>query len=597
MMASGLSRRPIAEVDLGSQTTTFVRVRLLGFTARALLARLRRPLAIPERVFSAMRGVRSERLLIAPQDIRTADPIAAEHIYAGHFSLAGKIVSTHGHSPFSVVAPSLGWSEALHGFGWLRHLRAADTALSRANAHALVEDWLNLDARGAKTMDRHVARDPRVASRRLISWLSQSPIILENADHVFYRRFVRAIEAHAAALERALGEGLEADARLTAIIACAHAGLCLEGAAALLRRATVLLSRELRDQILRDGGHISRNPRVLVELLVDLLPTRQAFVARGITAPEQLLNAIDRMTPMLRMFRHGDGALAAFNGMGVSEPETLATLLAHGDVGGAAVLDAPYSGYQRLEANGAVVIADVGAPPPWMFSKEAHAGCLAFEFSSGLQQLVVNCGAPRADIDQAREAARATAAHSTLTVDDHSSCRFAAFASKSPAAGAVLEGPSRVEVERWLDETDGQCIDALHNGYARRYGALHRRTLRLAADGASLSGEDRIAPVGKSALTAGKLLAVRFHLHPAVRVEPSGDGGPVLLNLPSGEEWLFEAAGRVVDLEESIIFATPGGAIATMQMVLRGKVIDNESLNWSFSRLPATGSPADEQYG
>ena len=531
-----------------------------------------------------MRGVRSQRLLIALQDIRTADPIAADHIYAGHFSLAGKAVSTHGYSPFVIAAPSVAWSEALHGFGWLRHLRAADTALSRANAHALVEDWLNLDARGGKAMDRAIARDPRVVARRLISWLSQSPIILENADHAFYRRFVRAIEAHVAALERALVEGLEGDGRLTAILACAHAGLCLEGANGLLRRATNLLSRELQEQILGDGGHVSRNPRVLVGLLVDLLPTRQAFVARNIVAPEPLLNAIDRMTPMLRMFRHVDGALAGFNGMGVSEPETLATLLAHGDVGGAAVLDAPYSGYQRLEAAGAVVIADVGAPPRWMFSREAHAGCLAFEFSSGLHRLVVNCGAPQDDVGEAREAARATAAHSTLIVDDHSSCRFASTGSKSPAAGAVLEGPSLVEVKRWLDETGGQCIDALHDGYAKRYGALHRRALRLAEDGASLAGEDRIAPMRKSAPSAGKSLAVRFHLHPTVRAEFDADSGQVFLLSPSGEEWWFEAAGRPIILEESIFFAAPGGATTTTQIVLRSALTENECLNWSFTR-------------
>jgi uncharacterized heparinase superfamily protein len=545
-----------------------------------------------------MRGVRSQRLLIALQDIRTADPIAADHIYAGHFSLAGKAVSTHGHSPFAIAAPSVAWSEALHGFGWLRHLRAADTALSRANAHALVEDWLNLDARGGKAMDRAVARDPRVISRRLISWLSQSPIILENADHAFYRRFVRAIESHVAALERALVEGLEGDGRLTAILACAHAGLCLEGANGLLRRATHLLSKELQEQILGDGGHVSRNPRVLVGLLVDLLPTRQAFVARNIAAPEPLLNAIDRMTPMLRMFRHADGALAGFNGMGVSEPETLATLLAHGDAGGAAVLDAPYSGYQRLEAAGAVVIADVGAPPRWMFSREAHAGCLAFEFSSGLHRLVVNCGAPQDDVGEAREAARATAAHSTLIVDDHSSCRFASTGSKSPAAGAVLEGPSLVEVKRWLDETGGQCIDALHDGYARGYSALHRRALRLAEDGASLAGEDRVAPARKSALAAGKSLAVRFHLHPAVRAELDAESGQVFLKSPSGEEWWFEAAGRPINLEESIFFAAPGGAMATTQIVLRGALAENECLNWSFTRSTsmeeAAASRADD---
>jgi uncharacterized heparinase superfamily protein len=570
---------------LGSPTTALVRVRLLGLSARALLVRLRRPLNFPERIFFALRGARAERLLIALQDIRTADPIAAEHIYAGHFSLAGKAVSTHGHSPFTIPAPSLAWSEALHGFGWLRHLRAADTALSRANAHALVEDWLNVEARGAHAMDRSVARDPRIVARRLISWLSQSPIILENADHAFYRRFVRAIEVHVAILERALAEGLATDARLLAMIACVHAGLCLEGANGLLRRAVALLSRELHAQILNDGGHVSRNPRVLVELLVELLPTRQGFVARNIAAPEPLLNAIDRMTPMLRLFRHADGALAGFNGMGVSEPETLATLLAHGDVGDAAVLDAPYSGYQRLEAEGSILVVDAGRPPPWMFSREAHAGCLAFEMSSGLHRLVVNCGAPLADSGEARAAARATAAHSTLVVDDHSSCRFASAGSKSNEADMLVEGPTRVEMKRWLDETGAQCVDASHNGYARRYGALHHRALRLADDGASLFGQDRIAPARKSALPQGKSLAVRFHLHPSVQAAAAADSRSVLLSTPSGEQWWFNAERGAVALEESIFFAAPGGAMLTNQIVLRGALADSEPINWSFTRV------------
>jgi uncharacterized heparinase superfamily protein len=557
-----------------------------------MLARLRRPLAIPERIFFALRGARAERLLIALQDIRTADPIAAEHIYAGHFSLAGKSVSTHGHSPFMVPAPSLAWSEALHGFGWLRHLRAADTALSRANAHALVEDWLNVEARGAHEMDRRVARDPRILARRLISWLSHSPIILETADHAFYRRFVRAIESHVAALERALAGGLAADARLPAMIACVHAGLCLDGANGLLRRAIAMLSRELQAQILNDGGHISRNPRVLVELLVDLLPTRQGFVARNIAAPDSLLNAIDRMTPMLRLFRHADGALAGFNGMGVSEPETLATLLAHGHVGGAATLDAPYSGYQRLEAGDSILVVDVGRPPPWMFSREAHAGCLAFELSSGLHRLIVNCGAPLSDSGEARMAARATAAHSTLVIDDHSSCRFASSGSKSNEAEMLVEGPSRVEAKRWLDEAGAHGVEASHNGYSSRYGVLHRRALRLAADGVSLLGEDRIEPARKKAPTQGKSLAVRFHLHPSVQAEASPDLRSVRLELQSGEEWRFDVARGVLALEESVFFAAPGGAMLTNQIVLHRTLADAEPLNWSFTRAPVEGGAA-----
>jgi uncharacterized heparinase superfamily protein len=583
----------MAEADLGVPPAVPLKIGLLAHSARNWLARLRRPLAIPHKVAAALRGGRADRLLIAPQDIRTADPIAADHIYAGHFSLAGKAADTHGHSPFAIPAPSLAWSQALHGFGWLRHLRAADTPLSRANARALVEDWLNLDAHGGKSVDRRVARDPRVATRRLISWLSQSPIVLANADHVFYRRFLGAVEAHGVALERAIAEGLIGDAQLTALIALTQAGLCLEGAGGLLRRASLQLSRELSTQVLRDGGHISRNPRVLVELLLDLLPTRQAFVARGVAAPQALLNAVDRMTPMLRMFRHADGSLAGFNGMSASEPDTLATLLAHGDFGGAPVLDARYSGYQRLEAEGAVAIADVGAPPPGAFSRDAHAGCLSFEFSSGLDRLVVNCGAPPPDAADAREAARASAAHSTLIIDDHSSCRFELAGSRSVAAGMVLEGPTQVEIARRRD-VGGQAIEAVHNGYARRYGALHRRNLRLADDGGALLGEDRIAPAGKSAMPSARALAVRFHLHPSVRATRDDDARSVLLASPSGEEWRFEAEGRPINLEESIFFAAPGGAQPTWQIVLEGALVDGERLGWSFSRVkPASGAADD----
>jgi hypothetical protein len=45
----------------------------------------------------------------------------------------------------------------------------------------------------------------------------------------------------------------------------------------------------------------------LLDLLPDLLPLRQAYAARGLQPPAQLLDAIDRMMPMLRLFRHDAG--------------------------------------------------------------------------------------------------------------------------------------------------------------------------------------------------------------------------------------------------------------------------------------------------
>ena len=90
---------------------------------------------------------RTDRLIIAPHDLRTADATRAAEIYAGRFVFAGKIVTCHGRSIFDLEPPSEDWEVALLGFGWLRHLRAADTALTRANARSLVDDWMSNTAR------------------------------------------------------------------------------------------------------------------------------------------------------------------------------------------------------------------------------------------------------------------------------------------------------------------------------------------------------------------------------------------------------------------------------------------------------------------
>src|ERR1700755_3244932 len=140
----------------------------MGRFARNVAARASGSAAAPPR---RRRGPRvAARLIIAPQDLRTADASRAAEIYAGRFVFAGKIVTCHGRSIFDLEPPSEDWEISLLGFGWLRHLRAADTAITRANARALVDDWLSNPSKR-----RPIARRADVLARRVISLLSQAP--------------------------------------------------------------------------------------------------------------------------------------------------------------------------------------------------------------------------------------------------------------------------------------------------------------------------------------------------------------------------------------------------------------------------------------
>ena len=567
--------------------------RLIGSEAlRAVRGGLARVGARPDILARA----RVTGLVIAPQDLRTSDATFADDIYAGLFVFAGRSLSVNGRSPFDYAPPSPEWAGELYGFGWLRHLRAADTALARANARAFVADFIA--GRGEDAF----ARPTPVAARRLISFLCQSPLLLEGADHAFYETFLKSLGRAARDLERDLRRTGVPQTRLIAAMALTYAGLCCEGIEAILKRSTRVLSRELDRQILADGGHLSRDPRFAMELLLDLLPLRQSFLSRGVDPPEALLRAIDRMLPLLRLLRHGDASLSHFNGMGATAADHLATLLIYDGAQGKPMMHAPRSGYERLEAGRIVLIADVGAPPSMVASAQAGAGCLSFEMSSGPQRIVVNCGLP-ASGPELRRVARSTAAHSTPGVADTSSCHFLAGGAWWGEARAIdwlaqrigpviLSGPRNVRSERTRG-ADAEVLAARHDGYVSGFGLVHERRWRLLTDGQTLQGEDAFVREGRKEKGRQREheVAVRFHLHPGIAVRGrSGDG--LELATPQGEVWQFgvESDDNAVDvaIEESVYFAGLTGARRTDQIVVYLTVGSGARLRWRFERVEAT---------
>ena len=116
-------------------------------------------------------------------------------------------------------------------------------------------------------------------------------------------------------------------AGMQAVMALNNAALCIAGQSRHIKSATARLQHELERQILPDGGHVCRDPGAIIEMLLELLPLRQAYASRNLAPPQALLNAIERMMPMLRFFRHSEGTLAHFNGTGTTPAEQLMTLL------------------------------------------------------------------------------------------------------------------------------------------------------------------------------------------------------------------------------------------------------------------------------
>lgn len=493
-------------------------------------------------------GRTPERILIAPPDLRLADPQIALEIYHGRYPFAGYLVETGAGSPFAVEAANENWQRALHGFRWLRHMRAAEMDLASANARALVADWMT----GPGRRISGIAWEPPVAARRIIAWLQHSTTVLNGSDFAFYRAFLKSLALQVRYLRRVTPEMAMGEDRLRARVALAFAALSLPASVTALRAASRHLSAELDRQILADGGHVSRNPAAILDLLADLLPLRQTYANEAEAPPEALLGAVERMLPALRFFRHQDGTLARFNGMGATSHDRVAAILRHDETGGSPVLHAPHSGFERLTMGGVTVIADTGAPPPVEVSGQAHAGCLSFEMSSGRAHFVVNCGVDTLGADDFRPLARATAAHSTATVNDTSSARFAHSGRLAGLLGSpLIGGPRRMRCER----SDGHGIQAFvarHDGYLDRFGLYHERELSLSASGTILEGTDRILRRSGEAAKAGgrDAVTVRFHLHPDVALFENRRRD-IVLAVEGGDRWEFSCEEVGAEIEDS----------------------------------------------
>ena len=528
----------------------------------------------------------ADKLLIVPQDLRTGDASFAAEVEFGHFGLGGAMVLLAGRSPFEILPPNEVWQRELHGFGWLRHFQAAGHVGARDQALALVLEWCAKHRWPGTGQAAAVAWEPSVTGRRLMSWIVNAPLILDNVDQETFDTITDRLADQLIHLSASWRHAPVGQRRLEALTALVMGHLCIAGRERNLEPIARAYSAEIEQQILPDGGHISRNPHVLVELLLDFLPLRQCFVTRELRLPEGFDAAIRRMLKMLRYLRLGDGKVARFNGMTAHMIDALSTVLAYDDHPQERLDAAPHSKYLRLERGPVVMVMDVGSPPPLELSGSAHAGCLSFEMSAGAQPIFINGGAPEPAAHEWHAAARATASHNTLCLGGKSSAKLVRHEHlESLLEGAPIRFPEGVEY-KIANREGGIEVDAFHDGYFLRFKLLHRRRIEIAADGSRICGIDRVGPQrGQIRLPQDVPFAVHFHMDADVVCAPSDESGSAILTLRDGQRWRFSVTGTELSIEESIHFAALAGPRQSLQIALRAATFGESEVRWTMERM------------
>ncbi|MFQ5775876.1 MAG: heparinase II/III family protein [Kiloniellaceae bacterium] len=535
---------------------------------------LKRPVfALPFYRYS-LPGLTATALAATPTDPWPGNAELGAAIVRGEFSFAGP-TPTKPEPPWALGGTRPWWLAEPHGFAWLRDLRAAGGDAARRRARALVRAWVERHAAWSTP-----AWDPLATGRRLAHWLGCYEFFAASAEIEFRQRLLASIAQQAQHLCRVLPAGLAGAELIAALKGLIYAGVALPGGEAWRARGLEILRRELPRQVLSDGGHVERSPSRHLAVLRDLIDVRAALRRTGAHAhadgvPAALHAAIEAMAPALRMFQHGDGGLALFNGSVEEEGWQVELVLQRAGGPRRPLAEATDGGFQRMCAGRTVALIDAGAAPGRGLDRRAHAGTLGLEVSVGRERLIVSCGARPGDPAWER-AQRATAAHSTLVVEDTNSSEILPGGGFGRAARIVHCRRAEAEGRTWLD--------LAHDGYARGFGLIHRRRLYLGADGSDLRGEDRLEPI--RAQRRGGAFALRFHLHPTVRASVAQSGDTVLLRLPKGGGWQLRTTGAQVALEQSIYLGHPGQIRRSRQIVLSGAwTARGARVKWALRRL------------
>lgn len=505
-----------------------------------------------------------ETLAVIPTDPWPGDTVAGTDLLQGILRFGGQVLQPE-RMDWNPPGAQPGFIRTLHSFDWLRDLRALGGDMARRQARLMVRSWIEQNANWSP----FIWSAPMIASR-LANWLGMYDFFCATADDDFRNLVFESLKRQGRQLTRSLATTPPGHVRLLALKGLFYAGVCLPKGEARLAQALKLLGPELNSQILADGGHVERDPQIMLEVLRDLIEIRTLLRLGAREVPERLQHAIDRLAPAIRFFRHADGSLAHFNGSREGNSAMIDAVLAQADARGRPLKSMTHTGYERIISGRTCVLMECGTAPAAAYAGNAYAGPLSFEMSVGRDRLIVNCGSHPSNHPHWRRALGSTAAHSTLTLQDTNAIELT-----DTGVGRIAQ---TVTCER-QEEAGASWIEASHDGYEHLFKTLHFRRLYVGDNGDDVRGEDALEGPG------GMNYAIRFHLHPSVQASLIQQGQAVLLALPSGGGWRLRTQGGTLALEESLYCGKNEEPRRTLQIVISGTTTEGETMvKWALQR-------------
>ena len=325
-------------------------------------------------------------------------------------------------------------------------------------------------------------------------------------------------------------------------------------------------------QIDKLGMHKSYNILEHVKYVNNLSEIKNILLFFKVNISKNIEDTYIKMTSILNEYFHDDGSIPLFNGSNNNYTKTIHDSINREEYLKSRKYEDNVNGIAFYKDKNKKIFFDVVQPNKDKISNNLNAGTLSFEFSSFGEKIITNCGASES-FGKNPEYLRYSAAHSTIILQN---TNISEIKENNPH----IKFPQSVKFNLF-SKNNSTIFEGSHNGYARKFKKIVKRTLFIDNDNNKIRGEDAIISLQNN--NDRVIYHIRFHLVDGISYNFTNSKKNVILRTKSKNIWIFKSDVELV-IEDSI-YVDNNKTIPTKQIVIKG-VINNikQTRKWSFEK-------------
>jgi uncharacterized heparinase superfamily protein len=457
----------------------------------------------------------------------------------------------------------------LNSFFWLFSL---DLRSSKKDTQKVILQWIDKNySYNTKSWELDIV------AKRIIAWTSSSRLTYENASADYKDKFNSIIKKQINHLINEIERSEWVDDKIIGCAAIILTGLTYQDKDRYLETGLKLLKKLIKFSFDNDGFPKSRSIRQLCFYLKYFILIREWFKESQSEIPDFINENIYYLGQAYAFTWQNNKVDLLFNGNNETNNidfDHYLKKLGYSFKNQSNEL----GGYAALNSKKTSLLMDVGSSPDKKFSSNYQAGALSFEIISNGKKLICNSGYFQNHNHRLNELSKSSAIHSTLILDDRSSCKF----NKTKGESSKISHGLKILRKNIVFEKNYWKINVAHDGYLKQYGIIHEREIEFYPEHTKFIAHDKI--ISKNGIKNLKF-EIRFHLEPNIKIMKTQDNKSILINL-DGEGWKFNSINNNINIDNGLYFGGKDSFVNNQNIVISGMTNgENKTIKWEITKL------------